>query len=572
MKILEMDVESIHADYLKPEISVYDKIMTKSIESADALVLFTCIEEGDTQEIAREAMEDAIKFMGTLKRKTIVLYPFAHLSTNLAPPKRASELLDYMFSIVPEGYESKKAAFGWNKKLKLEMKGHPLAERLRSFPRSEHATNESLAVRKEEEPEWEQMMARIKKSDFSGLPETDHRIIGERLELFSFQEVSPGMVYWHNKGVILREILINFIRSELSKRSYLEVSTPALANTVLWRVSGHWDHYKDNMFVTHIGDEEFGLKPMNCPSAFLFYKTKKWSYRDLPLRVADFDQLYRNERSGVASGLFRVKILTQDDAHIFCSEEQIEAVISEILEMVKLMYGIFGLEYKVKLSTMPDSHIGSEKQWEEATRKLSSSMEKAALKYEIKDKEGAFYGPKIDIDIRDSIGREWQCATIQLDYQMPARFGLVYSGADGKEHTPITVHRVIYGSLERFIGIMLEHYRGKLPTWLSPVQVKVLSISEQLNHHASKIYERFAAAGVRAELDVSDKTLEYKIRSAKLQEIPYVLIIGKKEEQSGLVSIRGRDGKQKNMISVEYVIEKILEESRSKSQDLSAAL
>ena len=572
MKILEMDVESIHADYLKPEISVYDKVTAKSIESADALVLFTCIKEGDNEEIAKEAIEDAIKFMDTLKRKAIVLYPFAHLSTNLAPPKRASGLLDYMLSAVPSGYEAKKAAFGWNKRLKLEMKGHPLAERLRSFPRSDQTTNESLAVRKNEKLGWEEMMARIKKSDFSGLPETDHRIIGERLDLFSFQEVSPGMVYWHNKGVILREILIGFIRSELSKRSYLEVSTPALANTVLWRVSGHWDHYKDNMFVTHIGDEEFGLKPMNCPSAFLFYKTKKWSYRDLPLRVADFDQLYRNERSGVASGLFRVKILTQDDAHIFCSEEQIEAVISEILDMVKLMYGIFDLEYKVKLSTMPDSHIGSEKQWEGATRKLSNSMEKAGIKYEIKDKEGAFYGPKIDIDIHDSIGREWQCATIQLDYQMPARFGLVYSGADGKEHTPITVHRVIYGSLERFIGIMLEHYRGKLPTWLSPVQVKVLSISEQLNHHASKIYERFVAAGVRAELDVSDKTLEYKIRSAKLQEIPYVLIIGKKEEQSGLVSIRGRDGKQKNMISVEYVIEKILEESRSKSQDLSAAL
>jgi threonyl-tRNA synthetase len=568
MQILQIDANNIHYELVKPEIKVYEETENHKVSLDDILVLFISIEKGDSEEIAKKAIDDAANFMKNLKRQNILLYPFAHLSSDLESPEKALIILKTMRAHAAElKLNVYYAPFGWNKKFGFDTKGHPLAEQSRHYGANKIA--EPSIKHDEIEESEEVLLAKTRKSNFSGLPDTDHRIIGEKLDLFSFQEPSPGMVYWHNKGVIMRNLLMDFVRSEVKKRGYIEISTPTLANVSLWKVSGHWDHYKDEMFLTNLGKEEFGMKPMNCPSTFLVYKSKKWSYKDLPLKIADFDQLYRNELSGVASGLFRVKMLTQDDAHIFISEDQIEGQISELLDLVKRMYSIFDLEYFPKLSTMPDKHMGTEAEWRNAENLMKKALEKNNLKYGLKEKDGAFYGPKIDIGIKDSMGREWQCATIQLDYQLPKRFRATYTGEDGKEHTPIVVHRVIYGSIERFIGILIEHYQGAFPTWLAPVQAIVVSISEQANDYASKVKKELEEAGIRTDIDILNKTLEYKIREAQLQKIPYIIIIGKKEVDNRNLSIRSRAGAQKQGVDVKEFIATVKKEVEANSSKLS---
>jgi len=309
--------------------------------------------------------------------------------------------------------------------------------------------------------------------------------------------------------------------------------------------------------------EIFGLKPMNCPSTILYYMSRRWSYRDLPLRIADFDMLFRKELSGVVSGLFRVKSFIQDDAHIFCTEEQVQDELKELIDLVDYFYSIFSLKYKAKVSTMPDEHLGSKEQWERATETLIDSLRKKGIEPTIKEKEGAFYGPKIDFDVQDSLGREWQLATIQLDYQLPERFELKYTGSDGQEHRPVIIHRVIYGSIERFIGIILEHYGGKLPVWLSPVQVSVLPVSERYNDYAKNVYQRLTENGIRAELMLNEGTLSSKIRYVQLRKIPYSLIVGAKEIESGTVSVRERGYEQRGNVKLEALIEEIRDKVKS---------
>ncbi|MDE1828501.1 MAG: threonine--tRNA ligase [Candidatus Micrarchaeota archaeon] len=587
MRILQQHVEFIEYEPIKKEIASAEEAEKKKVKYEDIVVLFTTVEPGDDEAIAKKAIEDVAKFLKNLGKNTILIYPYAHLSSNLAKPQDAiTELKAMEAEARGLGITVHTSPFGWNKQYSLKIKGHPLAEQSRSYGISAVVKSMAKGVTKttvkpqgliknnpgEELKNYSGQylpdngaMARLQKSDFTGLPETDHRIIGEKLGLFSFQEVSPGMVYWHNNGVVLFNTLKNFIREELQKQGYEELSTPALANTILWGVSGHSDHYKDDMFLTHLGDEEFGLKPMNCPSTFLVYKSRKWSYRDLPVKFSIFDPLYRNELSGVASGLFRVKILTQDDAHIFTIPEKAQEIIVELLELLEKMYKVFGLTHKLKLSTMPDSHMGSDEEWKKATDILESAIKSKKIKYEIKEKEGSFYGPKIDVDIKDSMGREWQCGTIQLDMQMPKRFRLAYTGEDGKDHTPVVIHRAIYGSLERFIGIMIEHYQGKFPTWLAPIQAKVISISEGANDYAAKVHEKLRASGMRVGIDISDKTLEYKIREAQMMQIPYMLVVGQKELDAQTVAVRARSGGQKFGVKVEDFIEKIKVESENKA-------
>jgi threonyl-tRNA synthetase len=560
VKILQLDVDYVEYELVEPEIDVHDEPSDKRARIEDALLLLTTVERGDTVEIGRKAVSEAVKFASQLKRQRIVIYPYAHLSSNLEEPSRAREILaDMKREAEALGVDVHSAPFGWNKKLSLSTKSHPLAEQSRSYQSDNHAATQPRKWRHSELTE-DQLLAKVRKSDFTGLPDTDHRVIGEKLDLFSFQEVSPGMVYWHNNGVIIRNILLEFIRGELRKQGYIEISTPALANTALWRVSGHWDHYKDNMFLTSMGDEEYGLKPMNCPSTFLVYKSRHWSYRDLPLKIADFDPLFRNELSGVASGLFRVKMFTQDDAHIFSREDQLKQVFGELIQLMKYMYGVFGLKYKVKLSTMPDDHLGTVEQWEKATNILVDVLRENGLDFEVKEKEGAFYGPKIDVDIRDSMGREWQLATMQLDFQMPQRFKLSYTGEDGKEHTPVVVHRVIYGSLERFIGILIEHFQGNFPVWIAPVQVRVVNVSEGSKDYANQVYMLLQQEGFRVQLDTSSRTLEYKVREAELNKIPYILVVGKKEADAKTVSVRVRHGAQLNNVPIGEFIGKLRDE------------
>ncbi len=564
MRIMQLDVNSIDFEPTEPEIKVHESTEKKKVSVKNALVLFTSIEKNDTEALASKAVKDAVEFAGKNKMTTIVLYPYAHLSSNLEEPQRSMNLYQYM---VKEAQKSKlkiiAAPFGWTKALSLDIKGHPLAELSRNYSATAKVEKVQKGARKLD-------TSIVKKSDFAGLPETDHRIIGERLNLFSFQEVSPGMVYWHPNGNILLKELMSYIRQMNSDYGYEEIATPAFANIVLWHVSGHIDHYRENMYVINTDNDELALKPMNCPSTMLVYKSRKWSYRDMPIRFSDFDKLYRNEISGALSGLFRVRELTQDDAHVFvATDEQAEQELISILEMVKKLYGKFNLEYKAKLSTMPDSHLGDEKLWEKATNALKTALKKNGMEFEIKEKEGAFYGPKIDFDIKDSIGREWQCATIQLDYQLPQRFGLEYTGEDGKQHTPIVIHRVIYGSLERFIGVLTEHVQGKFPTWLAPVQVRVITISEHANKYAEGVYKKIRKDGIRAELDISDKTLDYKIREAQNQKIPYMLILGKKEVEGEKISVRSRSGKQKMGVTLDEFLSSIKSEiSERKNEQL----
>ncbi|MDE1851021.1 MAG: threonine--tRNA ligase [Candidatus Micrarchaeota archaeon] len=571
MKILQQHVDFIEYEPIAKEIKSAEEAEKKKVRYDDVVVLFTSIEKGDTRETAKAAIDDVQKFLKNLGKSTIVIYPFAHLSSDLAKPSDALAVLDAMESDAKAlGINVHRSPFGWNKQYSLRIKSHPLAEQSRSYSAAGKSEKKNT-VREEAENEpidklsSDELFARIQKSDFSGLPETDHRIIGEKLNLFSFQEVSPGMVYWHNNGIVLFNTLKSFLRSELGKRGYIEISTPTLANTTLWRVSGHSEHYRENMFLTKLGKEEFGMKPMNCPSTFLVYRSRKWSYKDLPVKMSIFDPVFRNELSGVASGLFRVKMLTQDDAHIFTTKDGAKAEIAAILELMTSVYKVFGVTHKVRLSTMPDEHMGSEEEWGEATKMLKDALDSEGIKYTVMEKDGAFYGPKIDVDIKDSLGREWQCGTIQADMQMPKKFRLSYTGEDGKEHTPVVLHRAILGSLERFIGIIIEHYQGKFPTWLAPVQVRVMSISEGANAYAEAVFEKLRGASIRTEADISDKTLEYKIRDAQLMKVPYMLIVGSKEVEANTVAVRARSGGQKFGVKIEDFIEKMKAEVENKA-------
>ena len=552
MKILQMHSDFIEYNPVKKEISGAEEIRPTPVREEDLVVLFTAFESGDTGEQVSKAVSETTAFLAKLGTKRVMLYPFAHLSQDLAKPSEAMALLLEMEKeCKAAGLETMRAPFGWTKALQIKVKGHPLAEMSRSYSKGETSRPRPKPRR---ELTAEEAMHKLKRSDFGKLPDTDHRIIGERLDLFSFQEVSPGMVYWHPKGLRVRDALAAYLRSELSKRGYVEISNPALANTALWRVSGHSEHYKENMFLTSLGDEELGLKPMNCPSTFLVYKSRKWSFRELPVRYAIFDPLYRNELSGVATGLFRVKVLTQDDAHIIATEDQAESELSAMLDLMQAVYGVFKLEYKVKISTRPDESMGTDEEWKRATETLIRVVESKGWPYEVKAKEGNFYAPKIDVDIKDSLGREWQCGTFQLDLQMPKRFNLTYTGPDGKEHTPVVLHRTILGSMERFIGIMLEHFKGSLPVWLSPIQAMVIPLSDDHKGYAAGVLSELRDAGVRAEGDLASGTMGSKIRDAQLQKIPYMLVVGDKEQKAKTVAVRTRSGEQTFGVKVDDFI------------------
>lgn len=393
----------------------------------------------------------------------------------------------------------------------------------------------------------------------------DHRKLGKELDLFSIHPEGPGFPFFHPKGMIIRNILEDFWRKEHIKRGYQEIRTPIILNEELWKRSGHWDHYKENMYFTEIDGQTYAIKPMNCPGAMLVYKSTLHSYRDLPLRLCELGLVHRHELSGVLHGLMRVRSFTQDDAHLFMTPEQVEDEILGVINLVDYFYKIFRFEYHVELSTRPENSMGTDEEWELATNALISALKRANLPYKVNEGEGAFYGPKIDFHLKDSIGRTWQCGTIQLDFQMPERFELEYIGPDGEKHRPIMLHRVIYGSIERFIGILTEHFAGAFPTWLAPVQVRVLPISEKHHEYARKVYERLQEHDIRVELDDRNEKIGYKIREAQLQKIPYMLIVGDREVEEGNVSLRSRKDGDLGPISLDNFIEKILKEIATKA-------
>ena len=369
----------------------------------------------------------------------------------------------------------------------------------------------------------------------------DHRKLGKELGLFMMSEDGPGFPFFLPKGMDLKNALMDYWREIHRKAGYVEISTPIILNRRLWETSGHWDHYKENMYTTVIDDEDYAIKPMNCPGGVLVYKSEPRSYRDLPLRLAEVGLVHRHEKSGQLHGLMRVRCFNQDDAHIFMTPEQIKDEIKGVANLIDQVYKLFGFKYHVELSTRPEDSMGSDEDWEVATEGLRGALDDLGLDYVVNEGDGAFYGPKIDFHLEDSIGRTWQCGTIQLDFQLPQRFEAEYIGADGEKHRPIMIHRVVFGSIERFIGILIEHYAGKFPTWLAPVQAKVLPVSDKFADYAKQVAEALKASGVRVEVDDRDEKLGYKIRQAQLQKVPYMLILGEKEQSAGTVSVRKRD-------------------------------
>ncbi|NLH37047.1 MAG: threonine--tRNA ligase [Thermotogaceae bacterium] len=413
-------------------------------------------------------------------------------------------------------------------------------------------------AKKEELDEYLKMIEEAKKRD--------HRKLGPQLELFFINtDVAAGMPIFLPYGMTVLNQLMTLSRELHKKYGYTEVGTPLIMHEKLWRQSGHWDHYKNNMYFTEKEDVTYAVKPMNCPGHILIYKNKPVSYRELPMRLFEFGRVHRYERGGVLHGLLRVRTFTQDDAHIFCREDQMVDEVSDIVRFINELYGVFGFSYRATLSTMPEDHMGDEATWAKATEALKNALEKMNVPYEIAEGEGAFYGPKIDFHVRDVLGREWQCATVQMDFQMPERFELTYKDSDGSERRPVMIHRALYGSIERFFGILIEHFAGAFPTWLAPVQAAVLPVSEKFIDYARQIASKLDAEGIRVEVDDKNETLGYRIRENQMKKVPYMIIVGEKESEQSLISVRTREGKDIQGIQLDQFIQKIKNEISMRS-------
>lgn len=413
----------------------------------------------------------------------------------------------------------------------------------------------AFATKKELE-KYEKLVEEAKKRD--------HRKLGRELKLFDIMDEGPGFPFFLPKGVVLKNILIDYWRKLHNEAGYVEIETPIMLNKDLWIRSGHWDHYKENMYTSMIDNKEFALKPMNCPGGMLVYKSETHSYRDLPLRVGELGRVHRHELSGALHGLMRVRAFTQDDAHIFMLPEQIKSEILGVVKLIDEVYGTLGFKYNVELSTRPEDSMGSDEEWNMAENSLKEALNEGGLDYKINEGDGAFYGPKIDFHIEDSLGRSWQCGTIQLDFQLPQRFELEYIGRDGKKHRPIVIHRVIFGSIERFIGILIEHFAGKFPVWLAPVQVKVLPISDKFMEYSKEVMDKLRKAGIRCEIDARNEKTNYKIREARNERVPYMIIIGEKEKIRGDISLRSRKNGDEGSISLKEFIFRVQKENKDK--------
>jgi threonyl-tRNA synthetase len=411
-------------------------------------------------------------------------------------------------------------------------------------------------TKKSELDEYLQMLEEAKRRD--------HRKIGRELELFDILEEGPGFPFFYPKGMVVRNMLENFWREMHEKAGYKEIKTPIILNEDLWHRSGHWDHYKENMYFTKIDEQDYAIKPMNCPGGILAYKSQMHSYKELPLRLGELGLVHRHERSGALHGLMRVRCFTQDDAHIFMTKEQIKDEIIGVMKLVDDFYNVFGFDYFVEVSTRPEDSMGSDEDWKMATESLINALETIGKEYKVNEGDGAFYGPKIDIHLKDCLGRTWQCATIQLDFQMPERFDLNYIGADGEKHRPVMVHRVIFGSIERFIGILVEHYAGAFPTWLAPVQVKILNITDAQKEYAEKIYDQLKSRGIRVELDLRNEKIGYKIREAQLSKTPYMIVLGNKEMENNMIAVRSRKDGDLGAMNLEEFIKNVVEEINEK--------
>jgi threonyl-tRNA synthetase len=542
-----MKILSLHCDYitfkpLKKALKQPEELSEKrkqEIRVEQPLVIMAAIEKQDekNKDLLNQLTQEIKKIAEQVNAKEIVLYPYAHLSPSLSNPKFAQETLEKADKeLKKQGYNPTRAPFGYYKEFELKVKGHPLSELSRDLKFEGEHEGEG----KDEVYDEKQLLNEISKSklDTSKLKDNDHRILSQQMDLFSFNESAPGMVFWHNNGLTIFNELVDFWRQEHRKAGYEEIKTPQILDKKLWQISGHWEKYKENIFLSDYEKREFAVKPMNCPGGMLVYKSRPKSYRDLPLRVGELGIVHRQELSGVLAGLFRAIQFTQDDAHIFCTDKQIEEEIINIMELIDKFYKIFGFTYSVELSTRPEKRIGNEKIWDKAEKTLESVLKKKQTKFKINKGDGAFYGPKIDFHIKDSLGRTWQLATIQLDFAMPERFDLSYTDKDNKSKRPIMIHRVVYGSLERFIGILLEHTNGHLQTWLAPVQARVINFTDRNNKSCEKLVKELNELKIRVDQDLSSEPLQGKIKKAEIEKIPYIIVIGDREEKEGTLAIR----------------------------------
>ncbi len=559
MKMLLIHAERMKYEPQRKAVKIVADIKKKEVELKNTLVAFCSFEKEDEKEpdaVAQNAAEEIESKFKEVKADNILVYPYAHLSSSLAAAPIAQKILIGIKRTLEKDHKVESAPFGYYKSFELKCIGHPLAESFKEI--------REVKVEKPKTMEQKKAVA-LKKSRIIAeeLPENDHRRIGQQLELFSFQEAAPGMPFFHDNGIKLINLLIDFWKKEHIKAGYQEVRTPMILNKELWEISGHWDHYKDNMYFTKIDEQDFALKPMNCPGGILVFKTKNHSYKDLPIRVAELGLVHRHELSGVLSGLFRVRVFTQDDAHIYMRKDQIKDEIIGVIKLIDKFYKTFGFDYHVELSTRPESSIGTDEQWEDAEAGLRQALGAINMKYKLNPGDGAFYGPKIDFHVKDAMGRTWQCGTIQLDMTMPEQFDLNYIDEENKQRRVVMIHRTIMGSVERFLGILIEHYKGAFPIWLSPTQVAVLPISEKNIGYAEEIRNDLEARGVRVMLDKESNTLQYKIRNAQMQKVPYMIIVGGKEEEAKTVSVRSRDGKEERGVKLDDFIERVLGEVKS---------
>ena len=562
-----MRIITLHCDYirfkaLKKALKDAEELKEKGEkEVKEPLVVLTAVEKGDGKEQVKEMVEAVKKTAKEVNVKDIVLYPYSHLSSNLASPDLAMNLLIEAEKELKKDFKVERAPFGYYKEFELKVKGHPLSELSKEFYGG--SASGQCVNYDNERYDCGKLLQEISKSklDTRKLKDNDHRIIGQHLDLFSFNEVAPGMVFWHNKGWIIFNELINFWREEHRKAGYEEISTPQILDKKLWQISGHWEKYRNNIFLTEYEGKDLAVKPMNCPGGMMVYKSSPKSYKDLPLRVGELGIVHRQELSGVLGGLFRVVRFTQDDAHIFCTEKQINQEVMGIVKLIDLFYKKFKLSYHVEFSTRPEKRIGTDKEWDLAEKLLGDVLKKNKIKYKVNEGDGAFYGPKVDFHVKDSLGRTWQTATIQLDMLFPERFDLNYTGEDNKQHRPIILHRTVLGSFERFIGILLEHLNGNLPVWLSPIQARVISFTDRNVKAVEKLVKEMREEGIRVDSDIRNTTVNEKVHDAEVMRIPYMIVIGDKEEKGKNLAVRER-GKKK--IDFEVKKEKFISELKEK--------
>ena len=561
-----MKILTLHSDYIKYQakkkaIKDAEKTTVKEITVKDCLVILTAVEkpdESNVKKISEKLVNEIKNIASQVKTKNIVLYPYAHLSSNLASPSKALEILKTSETLLKKDFKVTRAPFGYYKSFELKCKGHPLSELSREF---------TVEEKEEEKYNYKQLLKEISKTKLSKekLKENDHRIIGQKLDLFSFSEIAPGMVFWHPKGLIIKNELIKFWQQLHKKYNYQEISTPIILDKKLWQISSHWEKYRENIFLTEYNKRIFAVKPMNCPGGILIYKSSIKSYKYFPLRISELGLVHRQELSGVLGGLFRVIQFVQDDAHIYCSEKQLEEEINNVFNLAEEIYKIFNFNYNIELSTRPIKRIGTDKMWDKAEKALENVLKKRKIKYKTNKGEGAFYGPKIDFHIKDSLGRTWQYGTIQVDFSMPERFDLTYEGEDGKKYRPVMVHRAIYGSLERFIGMLLENFSGNLPLWLNPNQVKIATVNDRNIKSAKEILEKLNNEDIRVELDDKNETINKKIRDAQLEKFNYIIVIGDKEEENKTLAVRTRDGKVNFNVKIEDFINEVKENIKDKN-------